>query len=73
MMDYQAAHMIHDNICVFGHSTEEHDKQLIKLIKVAAKNELVFNSNKCRIRQLKISFCGAVFTSRGMKPYPSKD
>ena len=36
------------------------------------KNGLIFNSNKCRTRQLETSFYGAVFVFQGMKPNLSK-
>ena len=36
------------------------------------KNGLVFNSHKCSIRQLQITFYGAIFTAKGMKPDPMK-
>ena len=63
---------IHYNICVFGCTSEEHDTHLIQLMQVATKNGLVFNSNKCKIRLSEISIYGAVFTSKCMKPNPSK-
>ena len=50
---------------------EEHDTNL-QLMKTASKNGLVFNSHKCGIRQLQITFYGAIFTSKGMKPNPMK-
>ena len=40
---------IDDNICVYGKTQQEHDKQLLQLMKTAAKQGLVFNSNKCHI------------------------
>ena len=64
--------MIHYNICAFGCTPEEHYKHLIQLMQVATKNILVFNSNKCRNIPPKIGFYGAVFTSKGVKPNPSK-
>ena len=63
---------IHDDICVYGKTREEHDTNLLQLMKTASKNGLVFNSHKCSIRQLQITFYGAIFTSKGMKPDPMK-
>ena len=51
---------------------KEQDRHLLMLMQVAIKNGLVFNNNKCRIRQTEISFHGGVFTSIDMKPNPSK-
>ena len=53
---------IHDDICVYGKDTTEHDKNLLKLMQTAQDHGLVFNSNKCSIWQPQISFYGAIFT-----------
>ena len=42
---------MHDDICVFGKTQKQHDKHLLQLMKTAAKQDLVFNSNKCHISQ----------------------
>ena len=63
---------IHNDICVYGKTREEHDTNLLELMKTASKNGLVFNSHKCSIRQPQITFYGAIFTSKGMKPDPTK-
>ena len=63
---------IQDDICVYSKTREEHDTNLLQLMKNASKNGLVFNSHKCSIRQLQITFYGAIFTSKGMKPGPTK-
>ena len=63
---------IHDDICVYGKDTTEHDKNLLKLMQTAQDHGLVFNSNKGSICQPQISFYGAIFTVQGMKPDPAK-
>ena len=63
---------IHDDICVYGKTREEHNTNLLELMKTSSKNGLVFNSHKCSIRQPQITFYGAIFTSKGMKPDPTK-
>ena len=63
---------IHNDICVYGKTREEHNTNLLQLMKTASKNGVVFNSHKCSIRQLQITFYGAIFTSKGMKPNPMK-
>ena len=63
---------IHDDICVYGKDTTEHDKNLLKFMQTAQDHGLVFNSNKCSIHQPQISFYGAIFTVQGMKPDPAK-
>ena len=63
---------IHDDICVHGHTPQEHDKHLLKLMQTAAQYGTVFNSSKYQIRQPQITFYGAMFTTKGMWPDPSK-
>ena len=63
---------IHDDICMFGHTPEEHDEHLLCLMESAKIHGIVFNSTKCHIRQPQIAFYGAVFTGQGMLPDPSK-
>ena len=63
---------IHNDICVYGKTREEHDTNLLQLMKTASKNGLVFNRHKCSIRQPQITFYGAILTSKEMKPDPTK-
>ena len=63
---------IHDNICIYGRNTAEHDKHLLQLMKTASWLGLVFNSSKWSICKSKISFYRALFTTQGMKPHPAK-
>ena len=63
---------IHDNICVYGKTQEQHDKLLLQLMKTAAKQGLVFNSNKCHISQPEITFYGTIFSAQSIKPDPMK-
>ena len=63
---------IHDDICIFGKSQQEHNENLSQLMKTAQRNGLVFNSSKCTISQPHTSFYGAIFSAKGMKPDPKK-
>ena len=63
---------IHDNICIFNHTSEEHDQHLLCLMETAKEHGAVFNSAKCQIRQPQIAFYVAVFTAEGMWSDPSK-
>ena len=38
----------------------------------STKKGLVYNSSKCTISQPHISFYGAIFSAKGMKPDPKK-
>ena len=63
---------IHNDICMFGKDTAEHDYNLLQLMKIAQGHGLVFNSSKCAICKSQISFYGAIFTVQGMRPDPAK-
>ena len=63
---------IHDDICMFGHTPEEHDKHLLHLMESPKTHGIVFNSTKCHIRLPQIAFYSAVFTGQGMRPDASK-
>ena len=63
---------IHDNICIFGCTPEEHDEHLLCLMQSAKTHGIVFNSTKCHTRQPQITFDVAVFTGKVMQPDPTK-
>uniref|UniRef100_A0A8C9SGK0 Gypsy retrotransposon integrase-like protein 1 n=1 Tax=Scleropages formosus TaxID=113540 RepID=A0A8C9SGK0_SCLFO len=63
---------IADDICVFGKTEEEHDKHLLSLLERAKEKGLVFNSDKCFIKQRRIAFFGNVYSEDGISPDPDK-
>ena len=63
---------IHGDICIYGKTTEEHDKDLLQLMETASQNSFIFNSSKCSIRQPQITFYGPIFTAQRLKPDPAK-
>ena len=63
---------IHDNICIFSKTQQEHDENLLQLMIVAQQNGLVFNNNKCHISQQQISFYGAIFFSKMHEARPKE-
>jgi hypothetical protein len=63
---------IHDDICVFGHTKAEHDRNLLGLMQRAIDTGLVFNSSKCSIAKSEIHFFGMKFTADGIQPDESK-
>ena len=66
-------HYCHSSdICIFGHTHEEHDPHLLHLMETSTEHGIVFNSTKCQIRQPEIAFYGAVFTAQGIWLDPSK-
>lgn len=63
---------IADDIAVYGENEEEHDRNLINLMERAAEAGVVFNSEKCMIKQSSISFFGNLYTDKGIRPDPAK-
>ena len=63
---------ISDDVVVYGKTEEEHDESLRNLMKAAAENGLVFNSEKCAIKTQSITFFGATYTPEGVHPDPEK-
>ena len=58
---------ITDDVVVYAKS-EEHDKILHRLIQIVAKNGLVFNSTKCKIKSKSISFFGMIYSEYDVSP-----
>ena len=63
---------ITDDIAVHGPSEKEHDANLHNLMLVARQHGLVFNLDKCHIKETKITFFGMVFDAEGVHPDPAK-
>ena len=63
---------IHDNIVVYGTSEEDHDANLINLLNVTQVEGLVLNSKKLELKQPRVSFFGAEYSTEGMHPCPKK-
>ena len=61
-----------NDVPVYARSDAEHDQVLHNLMKVAAKNGLVFNSWKCTIKTDYITFFGMTHTAEGVKRDPAK-
>ncbi|GFO29369.1 transposon ty3-i Gag-Pol polyprotein [Plakobranchus ocellatus] len=63
---------ISDDVCVFGATEEEHDRNLCNLMEVSKKRGLVFNKDNCHIKKDKINFYGLIWDSKGAHPDPKK-
>jgi len=63
---------IANDISVFGKDEEEHDRNLLALMATAKRHGLVFNSEKCAIKEKSISFFGNVYSKDGIAPDPTK-
>ena len=63
---------IADDVGVFGKTEAEHDKHLHNLTRVALQHGLVFNIDKCDIKQANMKFFGLEFSADGVRPDPGK-
>ena len=63
---------IADDVAVYGRDKEEHDRNLINLMRVAEKEGLVFNSQKCIVRANEIPFFGMIYSADGARPDPAR-
>jgi hypothetical protein len=63
---------ITDDVCVYGKDLAEHDKNLKLLMERTKESGLVFNSDKCHIRQPEILFFGNIYSKDGIRPDPAK-
>ena len=63
---------IADDVVVHGCNSAEHNKNLHRLMQVAAQEGLVFNSKKCEINAEKVKFFGTIYDMNGAHPDPDK-
>lgn len=63
---------ISDDICIYGRTIQEHDQNLIETMETARKYGLVFNKEKCAIRQKQIKIYGLIWDENGSHPDPDK-
>ena len=63
---------IADDVAVYGRDKEEHDRNLINLMRVAEKEGLVFNSQKCIVRANEIPFFGMIYSADGARTDPAR-
>ena len=64
--------VIADYIAVHSPTEEEHDANLRNLMLVAGEHGLVFNLDKCVIKQRMITFFGMLFDAEGVHRDPEK-
>ena len=77
MMDRILAHCdgvigIADDVVVHGKDDKEHGKHFHKFMRVTCEHGLVFNKDKCAVKQTSIVFFGCVYDANGAQPDPEK-
>ena len=63
---------ISDDIVVAGTSAEDHDCKLASLMQHAAERKMLFNYDKCEIKQTTITFFGNRYSPAVVQPHPDK-
>ena len=63
---------ISDDIIVVGNTEEEHDQNLALLMDKAEANGVVFNIDKCLMKQKSVTFFGNQYSNEGVWPDPEK-
>ena len=63
---------ISDDIIVVGNTEEEHDQNLALLMDKAEANGVVFNIDKCLVKQKSVTFFGNQYSNEGVRPDPEK-
>ena len=63
---------VSDDIIVHGETEEEHDRNLMNLLKLCRKIGLRLNRGKAEIKKKEITFLGHLITSDGLKIDPEK-
>ena len=63
---------IADDVVVHGRDDKEHDQCLHTLMQVTREHGLVFNGEKCAVKQPSIKFFGWIYDKEGAHPDPSK-
>ena len=78
LSDLEGVAVLRDDILVIGsgdtlkEATEDHDKNLLQLLKRARKVHLKFNSKKLNLRKPQVKYMGHVLSSEGLKPDSEK-
>ena len=77
MMDQILTHCdgvigIIDDVVVHGKDDKEHDKHLYKFMRVACEHGLVFNKDKCAVKQTSVAFFRCVHDANETHPDPEK-
>ena len=61
-----------DDVLIFGHTQQEHDRRLHSALSKIQKAGLTLNVDKCEFNKSEISFLGHVINHQGISPDPQK-
>ena len=57
-----------DDIIVYGHEEQVHDKRLHKVLNVLKENDILLNEGKCIYKTKRVEFLGHELSEEGVKP-----
>ena len=63
---------IADDVVVHGKDDKEHDKHVHKFVRFTCEHGLVFNKDKCAVKQTSVVFFKCVYDANGAHPNPKK-
>ena len=61
-----------DDVLIFGHTQQEHDRRLHSALSKIQKAGLTLNVDKCEFNKSEISFLGHVINHQGISPTPGR-
>lgn len=61
-----------DDLIVFGHTLEEHEERLFKVLDCLEEFGLKASTDKCQFCQEKVKYVGHVVSASGIAPDPEK-
>ena len=61
-----------DDILVFGHTREKHDKNLRSVLFRSKEKDMKLNEDKLEVGLTEVPYCGHIISAEGLKPDPSK-
>ena len=59
---------IADDVIIHGKDDEDHDRNLHNFMHTACEHGLVFNGEKCEVKQDSVTFFGTVYDANGAHP-----
>lgn len=71
-LNYESCFVYLDDLIVFGNSLQNHNQNLVKVLKRLREVNLKLNPSKCKFLKKEILYLGHVISSDGISPDPEK-
>ena len=72
ILNTEGAIGIADDVIIYGKDDEEHNQNLHRFMSIAHEHGLVFNGEKCEVKQDSVTFFGTVYNADESHPDPRK-